>query len=146
MRTRVPCPTGVSVSLDGTRISCVECRFQHPHESRCWGSDVTVFRSGATAVAHYVSDLPGQLDGSGPMFVHGVGFLQDGTPLVEAQYAIANVNFDEHCLLIAMDSNGGRVLSDVPRMRNCEDPRSWKPHLPPGLEISLQQSTRSPHP
>jgi hypothetical protein len=146
MRTKVPCPTyRVSVSLDGTRISCVQRRFPGPNESRGWGSDTTVLRSDASTVAHYTSDLPGQLDGSGPMFIYPVGFLRDGTPLVGAEYPIPNVDFDEHCLLVAMDSNGGRVLSDVPRMRHCENPSSWRSQLPAGVEITLQQPTRSPH-
>ena len=146
MRTKVPCRFyNVSVSLDGTRISCVDCRSPRQHLN-CWGSDVTVLRSDATAVGHYVSDLPGQREGLEPLLVtNGLGFLRDGTPLVVAKYSIPDVSFDMHCLLIAVDANGGRVLSDVPRMRDCDEPQSWKSHLPAGVEISFQPPTTSPH-
>ena len=145
MRTKVPCRFyNVSVSLDGTRISCVDCHFARQHLNH-WGCDVTVLRSDATAIDHFVSDLPGQREGLEPLLAHDLGFLRDGTPLVVAKYSIPDESFDMHCLLIAVDANGGRLLSDVPRMRDCGEPQSWKSHLPAGVEISFQAPTTSPH-
>ena len=142
MRTKVPCrPYNVSVSLDGARISCVDCRFAR-QDLNCWGSDVTVFRSDATAIGHFVSDLPGQREGLETLFIHGLGFLRDGTPLVVAEYTIPEVSFDRHCLLIAVDANGGRLLSDIPRMRDCLQPRSWSSHLPAGAESACNHRRR----
>jgi hypothetical protein len=134
----------VKVSEDGMLASCVECRFPHPHESRCWGSDTTVFRSDASVVAHYSSDLPAQMDGSGPMWIFGLGFLSDGRPLVLAEYATREP-LNSRCMLIAVSAGGAQVLADVPIMQDCEKPESWKSRLPDGVRINLQMPTWSPH-